>query len=63
MVSSRVNQELLENFVTALILEGPVYILLYNLKALSEFDQLQKLSIIIQNAQVNLANLQISEVF
>ena len=39
-VKSRVNMEQLESFMTALILEGPVYIFLYNLKALSEFDQL-----------------------
>jgi len=63
LVRSRVNQELLENFVTALVLEGPIYILLYNLIALSEYDQLQKLGIIVQNAQVNLANLQVSDVF
>lgn len=39
-VKLRVNSEQLENFVTALVLEGPVYLFLYNLKALSEFDQL-----------------------
>jgi len=63
LVRSRVNQELLENFVTALVLEGPIYILLYGLIALSEYDQLQKLGIIVQNAQVDLANLQVSAVF
>ena len=63
VVKSRVNMEQLENFVTALVLEGQIYIFLYNLKALSEFDQLQKLTLIVQNAQVNLANLQIDEVF
>ena len=38
LVKSRVNSEQLENFVTALVLEGPIYLFLYNLKALSEFD-------------------------
>ena len=46
-VSSRVNKEQLESFVTATVLDGPVYIFLYNLKALSEIDQLQKLTLII----------------
>ena len=62
-VRSRTNNEQLENFVTALILSGPLYIFIYNLISLSEFDQLQKLDIIVQNAQVNLANLQVKEVF
>lgn len=49
--------------MTALLLTGPIYILVYNLISLSEFDKLQKLEIIVQNAQVNLANLQVKEVF
>ena len=49
--------------MTALILSGPLYIFVYNLMSLSEFDKLQRLDIIIQNAQVNLANLQVKEVF
>lgn len=32
--------EHLENFVTALVLDGPIYLMLYNLKAISESDQL-----------------------
>ena len=35
---SRTNSEQLENFVTALILTGPLYIFIYNLISLSEFD-------------------------
>jgi len=62
-VRSRVNNEQLENFVTSLVLSGPVYILIYNLISLSEFDQIQKLEIIIKNAQVSLATLQVNEVF
>ena len=44
-------------------MSGPIYILIYNLISLSEFDKLQKLGIIVQNAQVNLANLQVKDVF
>ena len=62
-VRSRVNNEQLENFVTSLVLSGPVYILIYNLISLSEFDQIQKLEIKIKNAQVSLATLQVNEVF
>ena len=47
LVRSRVNNEQLQNFVTSLILSGPVYLLMYNLISLSEYDQVQKLSIII----------------
>ena len=47
LVRSRVNNEQLQNFVTSLVLSGPVYLLMYNLIILSEYDQVQKLSIII----------------
>lgn len=57
LVRSRVNNEQLENFVASLVLTGPVYIMIYNLISLSEYEQLQKLEIIVQNASVNLANL------
>ena len=40
LIKSRTNNEQLENFVTALVLTGPIYILIYNLISLSEFDKL-----------------------
>ena len=40
LIKSRVNAEQLENFVTSLVLSGPIYILLYNVIGLSEYDQL-----------------------
>lgn len=53
----------MENFVTSLILTGPVYLLVFNLISLSNYEQMQKLEIIVQNAFVNLGNLQVREVF
>ena len=46
-----------------MVLCGPIYILIYNLISLSEYEQIQKLDIIMKNAQVNLANLQVKDVF
>ena len=53
----------MENFVTSQILVGPVYLLVFNLISLSNYEQMQKLEIIVQNALVNLGNLQVREVF
>ena len=38
LVRSRVNNEQLENFVASLVLTGPVYIMIYNLISLSEYE-------------------------
>ena len=62
-VQSRVAQEQLENFVTSQILAGPVYILVFNLISIANFEEMQKLEVIFQNADINLAGLQVKEVF
>ena len=46
-VGPRINNEQLHGFLTATVLNGPIYMLIYNLISLSEYDQLQKLGIII----------------
>ena len=56
-VTSRVAKEQLENFVTSQILAGPVYLLLFNLISMANFEEMQKLEVIVQNSNVNLANL------
>ena len=38
LVKSRVNSELLQNFVTSLVLSGPIYIFIFNLIGLGEYD-------------------------
>ena len=38
LVKSRVNSEQLSNFVASLVLSGPIYILIYNLISLSEYE-------------------------
>ena len=62
-VKSRCAKEQLENFITSQILAGPVYLLVFNLISMANFEEMQKLEVIIENAQVNLANLQVKEVF
>ena len=37
--------------------------LVFNLISLANFEEMQKLEVIIENAQVDLANLQVKEVF
>lgn len=38
LVKSRVHMELLHNFVTSLVLSGPIYIFIFNLIALGEYE-------------------------
>ena len=40
-----------------------MYLLVFNLISLANFEEMQKLEVIIENAQVDLANLQVKEVF
>ena len=37
--------------------------LVFNLISMANFEEMQKLEVIIENAQVDLANLQVKEVF
>ena len=49
--------------MTSQILAGPVYILVFNLISIANFEEMQKLEVIFQNADINLAGLQVKEVF
>ena len=40
-----------------------MYLLVFNLISMANFEEMQKLEVIIENAQVHLANLQVKEVF
>ena len=40
-----------------------MYLLVFNLISMANFEEMQKLEVIIENAQVDLANLQVKEVF
>jgi len=53
----------MENFVTAIVLQDDIYIFLFNLMTLSQFDQVQKLDFILKNSSVSLADLAVKEVF
>ena len=44
---TRVAKEQLENFITSQILAGPLYLLIFSLVSLSNFEQMQKLEIIV----------------
>ena len=51
---NRVNREMLENFITSLVLSGPIYIFMYCLLGIGNYEQIQKLQIIVQGANVSL---------
>ena len=59
----RVNREMLDNFVTSLVLSGPLYVFVFAILGISYYEDVQKLQIIIQNANVSLQTLNVREVF
>ena len=56
-VKPRVNREMMDNFITSLVLSGPLYVFVFNILALSNQEDISKLQIIVQNANVSLQSL------
>ena len=50
----RVNREMLDNFVTSLVLSGPLYIFVFAILGVTNHEQIMKLQIIIENANFSL---------
>jgi hypothetical protein len=59
----RVNREMLDNFVTSLVLSGPLYIFVFAILGVTNYEQIMKLQIIIENANVSLQSLKVKDVF
>ena len=54
---------MMENFVTSLVLQGPIYIFAFCMLGMAHYEDIQKLQIILNHANVSLESLQVREAF
>lgn len=62
-LTGRLKREQLENFVISLVVRDQVYVFIFNLIQLSQYEAIKKLDFILQSAQVTLESLNVKPIF